>query len=182
MQQLYVFPKFKLKVWLCSLSLLFLVLFYTGVKASIADSAEKIKPFMKYFGPPPPPKVDIITTLKEKYVNANFFFWSGALKAGFGTVFTGGATDVFHYGGVWLRPLSFTNYKGDLILGVNYSMPTSAAAFWDVQAEHRHSFGLGYGGGVYQLGSTKKSINYWGKVSFRKTIQDWSFFKIGHSY
>ncbi len=54
-------------------------------------------------------------------------------------------------------------------------MPTPAAAFWDVQAEHRHAFGLTYGGGAYQLGATKQSINYWGKVGFRKTIKKWSF-------
>jgi len=151
-----------------------LLFFATQFAFATADSTavEKVKPFAKYFAPA---KIDVITTFKEKYTNANFFFWSKALKGGFGTVYKGDTSGVAHYGGAWFRPLSFTNYKGDLIIGANYSMPTPAAAYWDVQAEHRHAFGLTYGGGAYQLGTTKKSINYWGKVGFRKTIKKWSF-------
>ncbi len=153
------------------LSLLLWVAFNSAF--ATADSATAApKPFAKYFAPA---KVDFITTFKEKYTNANFFFWSKCLKAGFGTVYKGDTIGVAHYGGGWFRPLSFTKYKGDLIIGANYSMPTPAAAFWDVQIEHRHAFGLTYGGGAYQLGVTKKSINYWGKVGFRKTIKKWSF-------
>lgn len=151
-----------------------LLICFSHVLFATADSTavEKVKPFTKFFSPA---KVDMITTFKEKYTNANFFFWSKALKGGFGTVYKGDTSGVTHYGGAWFRPLSFTNYKGDLIIGANYSMPTPAAAYWDVQIEHRHAFGLTYGGGAYQLGITKKSINYWGKVGFRKTIKKWSF-------
>jgi hypothetical protein len=151
-----------------------LLFFFFQAGYSQADSAaiKRAQRFAKNFGPA---KVDFITTFKEKYTNANAFFWSKSLKAGFGTVYKGDTSGVAHYGGAWFRPLSFTKYKGDLIIGANYSMPTPAAAFWDVQIEHRHAFGLTYGGGAYQLGITKQSINYWGKVGFRKTIKNWSF-------
>lgn len=146
--------------------------FETGYSQVDSAAIKRAQCFAKNFGPA---KVDFITTFKEKYTNANAFFWSKSLKAGFGTVYKGDTSGVAHYGGAWFRPLSFTKYKGDLIIGANYSMPTPAAAFWDVQVEHRHAFGLTYGGGAYQLGITKKSINYWGKIGFRKTIKKWSF-------
>ena len=92
---------------------------------------------------------------------------------GFGFVFNDVAFS--QYGGAWFRPLSFTKYKGDLIIGANYAMNTSTTKSYDIQIEHRHEFGLGYGGGVYQTGTTLKTINYWGKVSFRKTIKKFSF-------
>ncbi len=151
---------------------LFFFCFQAGYSQADSAAIKRAQCFAKNFGPA---KVDFITTFKEKYTNANAFFWSKSLKAGFGTVYKGDTTGVVHYGGAWFRPLSFTKYKGDLIIGANYHMPTPAAAFWDVQIEHRHAFGLTYGGGAYQLGITKKSINYWGKIGFRKTIKKWSF-------
>jgi hypothetical protein len=151
-----------------------LAVFFSLAQRSLAaadsTASEPIRPYVKYFNPS---KVDVLVTFKEKYSNSNFFFWSKSLKMGFGYVFNDLAAS--HYGGAWFRPLSFTKYKGDLIIGANYSMPTPVGKFYDIQIEHRHAFGLSYGGGVYQLGTTMKSINYWGKISFRKTIKKWSF-------
>ena len=92
-----------------------LLLFFFQTGYSQADSAaiKRSQRFAKNFGPA---KVDFITTFKEKYTNANAFFWSKSLKAGFGTVYKGDTSGVAHYGGAWFRPLSFTKYKGDLII------------------------------------------------------------------
>ncbi len=65
---------------------LFFACFQFAFAAADSVAVGKERPFIKFFGPPPPPKIDMITTFREKYVNANFFFWSKALKAGFGTV------------------------------------------------------------------------------------------------
>lgn len=140
-----------------------------AIAAADSTVLEKPAPFKQYFTPA---KVDFLFTYKEKYLGGNFFFWSKSLKGGFGTVFTG-TGEVAHYGGGFFRPLSYTKYKGDMIIGVNYSMPSADPAIWDLQAEHRHKFGLCYGGGVMKL--TKDEADYWGKVSYRKTVKKWSF-------
>lgn len=149
---------------------LILFMAFHGAFANADTASVAPKPFAKYFVPA---KVDVLSMFKEKYSNSNFFFWSKSLKMGFGFVFNDAAFT--HYGGLWFRPLSFTKYKGDLIIGANYTMPSATLRQYDIQIEHRHEFGLGYGGGVYQTGATLKTINYWGKVSFRKTIKKWSF-------
>jgi hypothetical protein len=139
--------------------------------ASDTTAQKRSNPFATYFKPA---KLDLITVFQEKSTAANFMFWSQSLKAGFGTLYSGQSTGVAHYGGGWFRPLAFTKYPGDLIVAANYSMPTPSNAFWDVQSEFRLPFGFCFGGGANQLAAPKESINYWGKISYRKTIKDWS--------
>ncbi len=154
------------------LGLLFIIISQFTYATADSIVVEPVRPYVKYFNPS---KMDVLTTFKEKYSNSNFFFWSKSLKMGFGFVFKDVAFS--HYGGAWFRPLSFTKYKGDLIIGANYSMPNAEIKQYDIQIEHRHEFGLSYGGGVYNSAQvpTLKTINYWGKVSFRKTIKKFSF-------
>ncbi len=159
----------KIKLKCVFTTTLFLAVAQFAFATTDTTGVEKPPPFKRYFAPA---KVDFLFTYKEKYLGGNFFFWSKSVKAGFGTVFTG-TGDVAHYGGGFIRPLSYTKYKGDMIIGVNYSMPAADVTFWDVQAEHRHQFGLCYGGGVYKITTT--DTDYWGKVSYRHTVKKWLF-------
>ncbi len=156
---------------ICWLTFIFMLIVQQHSFGASADTAgTKKKTFREYLAPG---KLDYLTTYKDRYISTNAFIWTQAIKAGFGTSYNG-VEPTSHYGGGFFRPLVFTGYKGDLIIGYNYKMDKPNLYFYDLQAEHRLPFGLGYGGGVVKqvFQGHPVEIDYWGKLSYRFKLKN----------
>jgi hypothetical protein len=119
-----------------------------------------------------PGKVDLFIRSQDSLGQYNLFGWTPSFKGGAGIVVSDAAGDTY-YGGGYVRPLTLVPERGDLIIG-GQANATDAFVDYEVQAEYRFPFGLGFGGGILERGGPGNDIQF-GKVTFRNQWKGWSY-------
>lgn len=97
-----------------------------------------------------PGKTDLLFKAGPTFSEFGALWWTPFVKAGASVLQRDGASDVRLLGG-YVRPLLGAPSKGELVLGGNLaSYADGGGSDWDVQAEYRHSSGLGVGAGRFE--------------------------------